>query len=76
MITYGTNPGMGMAIDGTIPDAAITDNTSSYNKSLDYMGFSVITSYSIHYTKLYESRWYTTVTSSKRIYREEASGWW
>ncbi len=39
MITYGTNPGMGMAIDGTIPDAAITDNTSSYNKSLDYMGF-------------------------------------
>ena len=31
MITYGTNPGMGMPIDGTIPaDAA--------KKSLDYMG--------------------------------------
>ena len=32
MITYGTNPGMGMPIDGTIPaDAAV--------KSLNYMGF-------------------------------------
>lgn len=39
MITYGTNPGMGMAIDGTIPDATTTDNVSSYNKSLEYMGF-------------------------------------
>jgi 3-isopropylmalate/(R)-2-methylmalate dehydratase large subunit len=39
MITYGTNPGMGMAIDSTIPDAASTDNVSSYNKSLEYMGF-------------------------------------
>ena len=32
MITYGTNPGMGMAIDGTIPSAAD-------HKALDYMGF-------------------------------------
>jgi 3-isopropylmalate/(R)-2-methylmalate dehydratase large subunit len=41
MITYGTNPGMGMAIDSTIP---ISDNdgknaSSSFLKSLDYMGF-------------------------------------
>ena len=32
MITYGTNPGMGMAIDGTIPEGTA-------QKSLDYMGF-------------------------------------
>lgn len=32
MITYGTNPGMGMAIDGTIP-------ADTAQKSLDYMGF-------------------------------------
>jgi 3-isopropylmalate/(R)-2-methylmalate dehydratase large subunit len=40
MITYGTNPGMGMAIDGTIPLAAerTGDSSSSYLKSLDYMG--------------------------------------
>jgi 3-isopropylmalate/(R)-2-methylmalate dehydratase large subunit len=40
MITYGTNPGMGMGIDETIP---VTDSNkegaSSYIKSLDYMGF-------------------------------------
>jgi len=33
MITYGTNPGMGMPVDGTIPADASA-------KSLDYMGFS------------------------------------
>ncbi len=41
MITYGTNPGMGMAIDGSIPMSE-TDNgqaSASYMKSLDYMGF-------------------------------------
>ena len=32
MITYGTNPGMGMAIDGTIPSDADP-------KALEYMGF-------------------------------------
>lgn len=41
MITYGTNPGMGMAVDSTIPLSE--DNgkepTQSYLKSLDYMGF-------------------------------------
>ena len=41
MITYGTNPGMGMAIDGSIP---MSDNinmkaSSSFLKSLEYMGF-------------------------------------
>lgn len=36
MITYGTNPGMGMGITESIP----TDNTSiSFHNSLDYMGF-------------------------------------
>jgi 3-isopropylmalate/(R)-2-methylmalate dehydratase large subunit len=40
MITYGTNPGMGMAIDGTIPFATEKngDSSSSWLKSLDYMG--------------------------------------
>lgn len=39
-ITYGTNPGMGMGIDDTIPYAdSITDQeTASFMKSLDYMG--------------------------------------
>ncbi len=42
MITYGTNPGMGMAIDGTIPEPlkSGTDNAGSFRKALDYMGFS------------------------------------
>ena len=40
MITYGTNPGMGMAIDESIPLAEGKNNeaSSSYLKSLDYMG--------------------------------------
>lgn len=33
MITYGTNPGMGMAVDGIIP-------AESAQRALDYMGFS------------------------------------
>ena len=39
MITYGTNPGMGMAIDGTIPSADNSESAASFNKSLAYMGF-------------------------------------
>ncbi len=41
MITYGTNPGMGMAIDGSIPEAGFgnTEASASFLKSLDYMGF-------------------------------------
>lgn len=34
MITYGTNPGMGMAIGDAIPEGT----TASHQKSLDYMG--------------------------------------
>ena len=41
MITYGTNPGMAMAIDGSIPttDSKSSEASSSFLKSLDYMGF-------------------------------------
>ena len=37
MITYGTNPGMGMAVDGSIPDSA---NNDSFIRSIEYMGFT------------------------------------
>ncbi len=37
MVTYGTNPGMGMKIDESIPSAA--GQSASFSKSLDYMGF-------------------------------------
>ena len=42
MITYGTNPGMGMPIDGTIPRLDEIDEAGkiSFEKSLNYMGFS------------------------------------
>ena len=42
MITYGTNPGMGMAIDAEIPSSADMDAASkvSYAKALGYMGFA------------------------------------
>jgi 3-isopropylmalate/(R)-2-methylmalate dehydratase large subunit len=36
MVTYGTNPGMGMGISQTIP----TDESLSFKKSLEYMGFN------------------------------------
>lgn len=41
MITYGTNPGMGMGINDTIPTLESIDEASriSYAKSLEYMGF-------------------------------------
>ena len=41
MITYGTNPGMGMAVDDSIPlsDDKSKEGSSSFLKSLDYMGF-------------------------------------
>lgn len=42
MITYGTNPGMGIAIDSSIP--CLTEikgeASASFLKSLDYMGFT------------------------------------
>ncbi len=34
MITYGTNPGMGMAVDNHIPP----EQSASFKKSIDYMG--------------------------------------
>ena len=41
MITFGTNPGMGIAIDDSIPttDKLASNESSSFLKSLDYMGF-------------------------------------
>lgn len=41
MITYGTNPGMGMAITDSIPTLDQIDEAGriSFQKSLDYMGF-------------------------------------
>jgi len=42
MITYGTNPGMGMGIQESIPTLESIDEAGriSYQKSLDYMGFA------------------------------------
>ncbi|HVX48565.1 MAG TPA: 3-isopropylmalate dehydratase large subunit [Chitinophagaceae bacterium] len=40
MITYGTNPGMGLGISKHIPQAGEIDGgAASYSKSLNYMGF-------------------------------------
>ena len=42
MVTYGTNPGMGMGITNAIPtlDTIPVNGQASYKKSLDYMGFA------------------------------------
>jgi 3-isopropylmalate/(R)-2-methylmalate dehydratase large subunit len=41
MITYGTNPGMGMGISQKIPTAkSIESGQASFDKSLSYMGFN------------------------------------
>jgi 3-isopropylmalate/(R)-2-methylmalate dehydratase large subunit len=40
MITYGTNPGMGMGISGAIPRAeSLEGGVATYKKSLEYMDF-------------------------------------
>lgn len=41
MITFGTNPGMGVGITGTIPTVAAIEASArvTYEKSLNYMGF-------------------------------------
>src|SRR5690606_13777917 len=40
MITYGTNPGMGIGISHQIPDAEeVEGGVATYEKSLNYMGF-------------------------------------
>jgi 3-isopropylmalate/(R)-2-methylmalate dehydratase large subunit len=43
MVTYGTNPGMGMAVDAQIPKVEeVPDaSASSFAKSLNYMGLQV-----------------------------------
>ena len=42
MITYGTNPGLGIGISKQIPDPNdVLDGKASYEKSLEYMGFGV-----------------------------------
>ena len=42
MITYGTNPGMGMEITGSIPElgSIAAEGRESFSKSLKYMGFN------------------------------------
>jgi 3-isopropylmalate/(R)-2-methylmalate dehydratase large subunit len=41
MITYGTNPGMGMVITNGIPNAnAVEGGAATYKKSLAYMGYN------------------------------------
>ena len=41
MITYGTNPGMGMGITKEIPTAEATEGgAATYQKSLNYMGYN------------------------------------
>ena len=40
MITYGTNPGMGIGISNNIPNAeSVEGGIATYKKSLDYMGY-------------------------------------
>jgi 3-isopropylmalate/(R)-2-methylmalate dehydratase large subunit len=40
MITYGTNPGMGMAVDDMIPEkAGNNEENAAFIRSLNYMGF-------------------------------------
>ena len=39
MITYGTNPGMGIALNGHIPSEVPASEAESFDKSLRYMGF-------------------------------------
>ncbi|MFL2990825.1 MAG: 3-isopropylmalate dehydratase large subunit [Cytophagales bacterium] len=40
MITYGTNPGMGIKIDEKIPNSTLNSSQNSFEKSLDYMGIN------------------------------------
>jgi len=41
MITYGTNPGMGMGISNNIPSAeSVEGGKATYDKSLAYMGYA------------------------------------
>ncbi len=40
MVTFGTNPGMGIPVFAKIPQAKSASETESFSKSLNYMGFS------------------------------------
>lgn len=40
MITYGTNPGMGIKINGNVPAKLGEGSQDSFHKSLNYMGFN------------------------------------
>ena len=39
MITYGTNPGMGIALTGHVPSEVPASEAESFDKALKYMGF-------------------------------------
>ena len=39
MVTYGTNPGMGIPVDGTIPETTAGCDDITFAKALSYMGF-------------------------------------
>ena len=39
MITYGTNPGMGIPLTGNVPSEVPATEAESFDKSLKYMGF-------------------------------------
>lgn len=39
MITYGTNPGMGLRLGEPIPESAVGCDGASFDKALNYMGF-------------------------------------
>lgn len=39
MVTFGTNPGMGIKISGHIPSVESSDNAETFTKALNYMGF-------------------------------------
>lgn len=39
MITYGTNPGMGIPISSRIPETAVGQDKNSFSKALEYMDF-------------------------------------
>lgn len=38
MITYGTNPGMGIKVSGAVPRSSQVDDAAGLKKSLEYMG--------------------------------------
>ncbi len=39
MVTFGTNPGMGIKVNQSVPAAAVGENPATFGKALDYMGF-------------------------------------